>query len=89
MKGSWILKTLEEKKLPLLDYALDTLDWLTPSFLKNHLQNVHGETNTQSNTCKKLNPIRKKAKSMKEIFFKNALKNVIYFLKTIGLLLKI
>ena len=22
-------------KLPLLNYALDTLDWLTPSFLKN------------------------------------------------------
>ena len=41
----------EEKKLPLLDYALDTLDWLAPSFFKkNLLQNVHAETNTQSST---------------------------------------
>ena len=42
---------LEEKKLPLLDYALDTLDWLTPSFLEKNLpQNVRVETYTQSST---------------------------------------
>ena len=41
----------EEKKLPLLDYALDTFDWLTPSFLKKKLpQNVRVETNSQSST---------------------------------------
>ena len=42
--------------------------------------------------CTKLNHTRKKfykANSMKEIFFKIALKNIINFLKTIGLLLKI
>ena len=41
----------EEKKVTLLDYALDTLNWLTRSFLKKNLpQNVHVETNTQSST---------------------------------------
>ena len=42
--------------------------------------------------CTKLNHARKKfykANSMKELFFKIALKNIINFLKTIGLLLKI
>ena len=40
-----------EKKLPLLGYALNTIDWLIPSLLmKNLPQNVHVETNTQSST---------------------------------------
>ena len=39
------------EELPLHNYALDTLDWLAPSFIKkNHPQNVHVETNTQSST---------------------------------------
>ena len=37
--------------LPLLDYALNTLDWLTSSFLKKNLpQTIHVKANTQSNT---------------------------------------
>ena len=47
----WCTQIPEEKKLPLLDYALDTLNWFTPSFLKKNLQkNVHVETNIQSST---------------------------------------
>ena len=46
--GAWSLIRLGV--LLLIPKSLHTLDWLTPSFLKKNLpQNVHGETNTQSN----------------------------------------
>ena len=49
--SAYILAHKYTFSITLLDYALDTLNWLTPSFLKKNLpQNIHVETNTQSST---------------------------------------